>query len=228
MKTPWICLCSPEYRPLYERHFLPSFEAVRGDIDFNLHVLPLPNTSAGWATPDWNRHRLTALKTVRALMGMFKQAYDNRMVVSGVDFRFYEMPLFSERQRNCAILAAEDRAGVVCSDVIFVRLDKITFRFFDAWISVCELGGYSDDQIALNAVKSMMNSDDFGILPETYWTAGLRGLTRCPWEPGDFVPEPPEGIIMHHANFTVGVANKLALLDAVKAKIDARNGGNAP
>jgi hypothetical protein len=53
------------------------------------------------------------------------------------------------------------------------------------------------------------------LLPERYWTVGRMGQR---WLPGMTV-RPPKNLLMHHANWTVGVENKLRLLAAVKMSL---------
>jgi uncharacterized Zn-binding protein involved in type VI secretion len=54
------------------------------------------------------------------------------------------------------------------------------------------------------------------MMPGTYWTAGMQGTGV--WQKGDHVA-PPKDICLHHANFTIGAENKMALLDAVQAAV---------
>ena len=71
------------------------------------------------------------------------------------------------------------------------------------------------DQDACHFVKACLLSPYPRIrclLPERYWTFGRNDMH---WKPYMTV-NPPTNLLMHHANWTVGVANKLRLLEAVR------------
>jgi hypothetical protein len=59
----------------------------------------------------------------------------------------------------------------------------------------------------------------WGYLPVLFFGGGT--LTGLRWRPGDTLPV-PDPVLMHHANWTVGLANKVAQLHHVSAVVDAR------
>jgi hypothetical protein len=56
-------------------------------------------------------------------------------------------------------------------------------------------------------------------LPRSFYTPGMS--RRAVWRPGDPV-HPPRDIEMHHANWTLGIAHKIAQLEAVRRAVRAR------
>jgi len=60
-------------------------------------------------------------------------------------------------------------------------------------------------------------------LSERFWTPGQQG--RRGWSPGDPLAM-PDGVLLHHANWTVGVPNKLEQLEAGDAVVAAHRGSS--
>ena len=68
-----------------------------------------------------------------------------------------------------------------------------------------EAGAVDDDQDAVNAV----------------WTPGQEGSRN--WRRGDAL-DLPAGVLVHHANWTKGLANKVSQLEAVDELVAERAG----
>ena len=70
------------------------------------------------------------------------------------------------------------------------------------------------DQIVMNKLLSTGYDIKFDILdPVLYWTVGFL-TNACVWSNQEIIV--PKSIIMHHANFTIGIKNKIRLLNTVK------------
>ena len=75
-----------------------------------------------------------------------------------------------------------------------------------------------------NALKHFLRESNpfhikWGYLPIEFFGGGT--LTCKIWEPGKSLPV-PQNIIMHHANFTKGVDNKIAQLHYIKDIVKQR------
>lgn len=190
------------------------------DAEFDLIVLPLPASTPTFGDAGMNNARIRQL---RVIQGIFNHATIFGTVISGCDFRFYRKITAQELIPESGIYMTKDAENVFCTDLIAATKYNWDEGILDLWIRATELGSFSDDQVALNwAIKAM----DFPVktlAPDRFWNLGAApDLVRCPWQPGDLVPEPPEGMAMMHGNFTIGVENKLALLEAVRLKVAAR------
>lgn len=76
------------------------------------------------------------------------------------------------------------------------------------------LNKYHNDQVAVNMLikKSGLK---YGNLPDTYYTVGVEnGL----WHGSEDI-KIPNNILVHHANFAIGVDNKIKLINLVKNKM---------
>ncbi len=204
--TPWFATCSDAYRPLLEQHFLPSFESSGLSKHYDLHVLPLGEG-------------LTHLAVMEILLAALPR--DKLSVASGVDFRFYDDFNAVMMLRDDTFFAATsmDAPDIHCPDFIISSGKPLFFDFCADWLSEARRGK-EDDQVVMNWVNDWrLNS--LHKLPNQFWTIGLTPpLDRYPWQKGDRVPEPPEDIVLHHSNYVAaGVENKLALLEAVRLKV---------
>ncbi len=69
----------------------------------------------------------------------------------------------------------------------------------------------------------LKKKNQFGLrwnyLPNTFMSGGT--LTGRPWKPGISLPV-PQGIILHHANWTIGIENKIAQLRLVRQTVESR------
>jgi hypothetical protein len=85
-----------------------------------------------------------------------------------------------------------------------------------------------DQRACIEVLRSAPGLIRWNFLPVTYWSPGDP---RGRWHPGMSL-HPPRGLLLHHANHTVGVANKVAQLEAVEAlvsgrRVDGRDEGRA-
>jgi hypothetical protein len=101
------------------------------------------------------------------------------------------------------------------------RLEKCYYRLVRNALSSMNKWGSVSDKIAplLRTVKN-----DYGIkwryLPKEFFSPGI--MKRCIWSPGMEFPI-PRNIIMHHANWTTGVKNKIAQLQYVRDVVNKKN-----
>ena len=72
----------------------------------------------------------------------------------------------------------------------------------------------SQQIIRSNAVRGL----NVGTLPEEFWGPGSGLVSPLRWKPGMFL-DPPPNLLVHHANWTVGVANKAAQLEYIARKV---------
>lgn len=141
-------------------------------------------------------------------------------VISDVDVRFYNFSpedLSREMDPKTGVswdLLAQPDDGTFCAGFMFIRPNLANLELFRL-----VLGGiseYKSDQESLNsfALPRLGNLVKASLLPpEKYWTVG----------PGWAGGEPPSGLAVHHANWMIGIDNKLNLLAEILAKHNLQN-----
>lgn len=204
----WLTAASDSHTPILMKHFLPSWAR---------HLEPFSELQVEALRGDCGKFGEEAFNEMGriAVLRLSKKVRENpgrKMIVSGCDFHFYA-PFIGEVEaalNGHDIVGMNDIYGPVCGDFLaFVASDRIADLFL--WIHTHDRS-FSNEQFTLNAALSELGFR-VCLLPDTFWTYGLESKGK--WEPGAEV-HPPIDIRLHHANWTIGSENKMALLDAVE------------
>lgn len=245
---------TPSHRPLLEQHFLPSLptefgmhassieplartsssSAVRTIYDgerFCLAVLPQRSATGAFASDGFQS---TCLDKVDFILDALKRETEP-FLYSDVDVRFYG-PVVDDLTKllgNAAMSFQWDGArGGECTGFMVLRPTPQVKIFWERVKFAMERDGLMDQDAMHSAAKDLGTVSCpsgatacslclWHILPDRYWTFGRNDKH---WTPGTPV-NPPTDLLMHHANWTVGIENKLKLLDEVRRYDNARKGG---
>ncbi len=195
---------------MFQRHFLESFEATGLSKAFELQVENLDGNPGAFGEDSFNEMGKQSLVKTREFL---RQNLGRTVVQTGVDFRFYQD--FSgeilEAVKTNEIVGIDDVQFPFCGDFIACIATPAIVRLFDWMIEHDHK--YSNNEVTLN-----VGIETLGIkgktLDDNYWTIGM-GNRGSVWSLGDPV-NPPQSIKLHHANFTIGAAHKMALLEEVE------------
>lgn len=126
-----------------------------------------------------------------------------------------------------------DVIGGVNTGFFAVKNNKQTRAFFKTILGNLDSANFSQEQVLANHLLQNISmyptiAVKWGFLPKEYWTYGWVAATPDPttgyyrggWKPGALDFDIPKDIVIHHANWTAGIENKLNLLDIVKEKYD--------
>lgn len=133
------------------------------------------------------------------------------------DVQFFQDPRAGLRElfEGQELLGQHDVYTPICCGLMAVKPTPATRRLFlRVWQ---RFEGFAHDQMALNANLDGLNWQS---LPPSFWSIGLSNGAKV-WKSGQPV-DPPQGIIAHHGNFTVGLPDKLELMREVKRIINER------
>jgi DNA-directed RNA polymerase subunit F len=194
---------------MFEKHFAPSLRTSR--LNFSVRLLPQQSATGAFQSDGF---QATCLAKVGYILEVLAANLDGEpFIFSDVDVRFYGDPTADLMQLfgDSDILFQDDGPAGACTGFMVMRP---TPRVLEYWRKVAEWMRETNqmDQDAANRLLETPFAPAWGLLPERYWTVGRNGV--C-WKPGDPVA-PPADLMVHHANWTVGIENKLALLEAVK------------
>ena len=219
MKPLFLTGYSDGFADIFWQDWLPGYTAFLAE-HFELRIIRFTGETGNFGSEPYN-------DLCRTMIGTVAQALaenDGRVIVqSDCDMRIYRsFSLELERVTGAEgfqMATAMDRLGgepVHCGGFIVVKSTPETREFYGKWAEASKAEGIGSVQEPFN---QLLRSAPFKAmqLPETYWTCGLGDLPRL-WEPGDAIPFPPENIAFMHANFTIGVRHKRALLEAVRLK----------
>jgi hypothetical protein len=153
-------------------------------------------------------------------------------IFSDVDIRFYpggesisaeiQLCMSGHTDERPVFAFQDDGPGGCCTGFFAVRACPVALAIVEEVILCMRETGLMD-QDAFRAVLESHPEVRRVMLPPRYWTIGQTGKHWAPGEPVD----PPADLRMHHANWTVGVENKIALIKAVRGKMESRKGGFA-
>lgn len=215
-KVKLYALYTPSHEVLVNNWFLPS---IQDDFEIVLNFSPQTCPSGHFKQKGW---RETTIKKIDLIIRAIKENHNKIFIFSDVDIQFFA-PIKNEilqLMKNKDMVIQQNKPGVVCSGFFACRGNTRTLRLFQA-IKQYMLSNYANkynksDQDGLNHLL-ISTKNRFRIrwryLPYKYFGAGT--ITGQHWEKGKPLAV-PEDIVMHHANFTGGIPNKIAQLELVR------------
>ncbi len=198
------------HKPLVDQHFRPSLPA---EFKGKLRLKLLPQRGSGELdTEGFGATCLRKMEFLAEACGREKAPF----LFSDVDVRFYG-PVVADLTAQLGDLDmifqwdGRHPKARECTGFFVVRPSPRTRQLIAGVIKRMRATG-EYDQDAVHWALDQDSGVKTGFLCARYWSAGRMGKI---WEPGQPC-DPPANILVHHGNWTKGIANKLALLDAVK------------
>ena len=215
-------LVTPSHAALLNHWFLRTMPADCVSVVHSRDAEP-----AQFARGHW--HRVVGQKLEIVLDAIAALDPDALFVMSDVDVCFYGAIAddLRRRMRGLDVLFQNNRPSLpeaadnVCSGFMVIRATARSSDFFERARNVLRTAddaAVGDQRACIEVLRAFPDLIRWGFLPVTYWSPGDP---RGRWEPGMSLA-PPEGLLLHHANHTIGVANKLAQLQAVASLMEIR------
>jgi|688.fasta_scaffold626477_2 hypothetical protein len=195
---------------VFLNNFIETFPFEEG-LDLEIKYFPQECRSGKYREDGWKK---TMWKKVEYIIESLNETEDNEMFVhADIDIQFFgniKNDLIQLIDSSNKDILFQDDGGVVCMGFFICRKNEKTLSFFKKVLEF--LNSFEDDQVATNYFLKE-NTVSYGILPQRYYTVGIKhGL----WFGDETKFEIPNDILMHHANYTKGVDNKLKLLKHIK------------
>jgi len=207
MKIPLFTYYTATHEGLFERFFYPSY-LEHLSRDFELTVVKGDQLCSGsYMQTNWT---LQLRERIIYLNEFIQTTKSNYFLLSDVDVIFYKNikdELIEEIKGFDLVMQDDSFEGMpnnLCAGFYFCRINETTKAFF-AKVSA-EFNDELDDQGNINHHLIRSNKIRFKALPRRFYNLRF-------WKPGDVIRYPDFPIVMYHANFTIGVANKLFLLE---------------
>lgn len=207
-------LRSSAYAEIFDRHFKPSWDAEFG-AQSSLHIGECETCVYG--TRQFRKEMLERLwGRAEKARDAFINAPQTMQVFCGCDMRFLHgaRTALLEYVTPGHIWCSADSLTVACCDFMAFLPSQAVSDFFAQAARHCERYGFADDQVATNDDKFRLRAM-LRLLPKIFWTHGIAENSPGVWDGADIavLPPAPNGMVMHHANFTIGAENKMRLLD---------------
>jgi len=139
-----------------------------------------------------------------------KEAHGQHFVFSDCDIQFFgrTKEILLDTIANCDMAAQKNDDQEICAGFFICKASDKMRDIFSKCIEDLNQGTHND-QVALNRYKHMFTWKFLNA--RQFW------CPRYHWKPGKRL-NVPEDILVHHANWTVGIGNKIKMLATVKEK----------
>lgn len=218
-KIKLYALSTPSHDILKDTFFLPS---IQDDFDIIIQQEEQTCQSAQFMENGWTK---TTIKKVDLIIQAIHENWGSFFIFSDVDIQFFQPIqelIIQCIENNDLVIQRNSPDGVLCSGFFACRANEKTLALWRDVKKTMEDNPKQSDQISLNqCIKRNSKKNPYDIrwdyLPDIFFGGGT--LTGCLWYPGQKLPI-PANIIMHHANWTRGIANKIAQLTYVKQHVE--------
>jgi hypothetical protein len=166
---------------------------------------------------------------IDAIIKAIKENNGQIFMFCDADAQFFNKIEISGMEKYDMLFQRDNPSGTLCAGVFFCKGNGRTLEF---WQEVKKLMGkkiserIQDDQDAVNFIlrknklQQFIKNNKFkikwGYLPAEFYGAGT--LTGKLWTSEEYLPV-PENIILHHANYTQGLENKIGQMEYLKKHV---------
>lgn len=169
-----------------------------------------------FASTNWNE---ATKQKITALLDIINSTDDEYFIFSDVDVQFFK-PIWNlgiKALEHHDIVFQNDYYGAQCTGFFYCRNNKRTKQLFSEALKIHEQ--YRDDQTSIQAVLNFIPELKHALLPKEYFT---YGMFYNHWH-GEREFKLPANIVLHHANWVIGIEKKIELLKATRYNYEQRN-----
>jgi len=198
---------SDSHNQLYQQFFLPTLPQ---DLELNSHLIPQECDTANFKDRGWSQ---TCYRKTKIFLQACDENPKDIFIFSDVDVQFFCSSIVDDLLKELLdhdIACQYDTGYLPYCSGFFVC--KVNNRTKDLFYKISKL--YIDeDQTSLNYHIKTCNAK---FLSHRFYTVAQNIGTV--WNGQDF--DIPRDILIHHANWVVGVQNKISLLKLVREKYE--------
>lgn len=225
-------LFTDSHKKFLSDYFLPTFP-YRKEIELTLLHRPQHCKTAVFESEGWKE---TMRDKSLCFYEKIKECKDNEIFMFiDPDIQFFKDFYYDivSRMQTQDIVWQNDIVGGVNTGFFAVKNNKRTRGFFKTVLGNLDSKDFSQEQVLANHLLQNLSqypsiNVNWSFLPLEYWTYGQIAPTadtrtnscRGSWTPDALDFDIPKDIVIHHANWTSGIENKLKLLDIVRKKYD--------
>lgn len=216
--VPLYSFYTPSHQVLKDDWFLPS---LQDNFDVHISFYPQECTQAAWMAKGWTQ---TTLHKIELILEAIEQHWNDLFIYADIDIQFFapiESLILNSMQGKDIVFQKHNQDGEICSGFFVCRANQKTRKLFQDVYERMKNNSKISDQPALNYYLITCQNPynlDWDYLPDAFFAGGTLKVEKRAWKRGDFL-EIPEHIVLHHANCTRGVKNKVAQLLYVKKQV---------
>ena len=221
-KIKLYAIYTPSHAILKDKWFLPS---IQDDFDLVIEFHKQTCSSASFMDTGWTS---TTVKKVELIIRAIEENWGKIFIFSDVDIQFFA-PIQNKIEQlmkdKDMVIQKNHPNGQLCSGFFACRGNEKTLQLWQDAYKLMHNNKEISDQKALNyclrGKKSKENKYKviWDYLPSIFF--GAATLTGHGWKPKRKLPV-PKNIVMHHANWTKGIKNKIAQLNYVRKIVKER------
>jgi len=210
-----LTFVTPSHSELYEDWFLASLDSIGFNRSDLVTCFGEQNGSGTFKQPGFCETVTRKAWAIHTQLG--KMVDGDILVFSDCDVQFFG-PFMAEIEENLESVdvtgQADKRGHQVCAGFVAMSVNESTTALWE--LAALDTHKYPDKEQDQTALNSHLKNMSHNVLSDRYWTVGKIKLAY--WDGYDF--DIPDDIIMHHANFAVGMDRKLELMDKVYQKVN--------
>lgn len=219
-KMKLYAIYTPSHRVFKDKWFLPS---IQDDFDLVIEFHKQICSSASFMSSGWAN---TMIKKVELIIRAIEENWGKVFIYSDVDIQFFA-PVQNKIEQlikgKDIVFQKNNPAGKICAGFFACRGNEKTLQLWQDVHRYMINNKEISDQATLNKCLRGKNKNKYNViwdyLPNIFFGGGT--LTGCSWKPKKKLPIPKK-IVMHHANYSIGIKNKIAQLNYVRKKVNAR------
>lgn len=198
------------HKELYEDYFKKTWDENKLDKSFDLVVDYFPQESGGnFMDEGWN---LTMKKKVKYILKSIEDTWGESFIHADCDIQFFgdfKKDIKDKLEKND--LVAQRDESLLCAGFFACKSNEKTKELWEKVYN--NIDKFGNDQLALNSLKGDVKTD---FLDEKYFNISF--VYNGVWTVESKVDANliPKDIYIHHANWTVGVNNKIKMMNYVR------------
>lgn len=200
------------HKVILDNYFLKTLPKD-DNIDLVIEKFNQDCSSGSFMSSGWN---ITMHKKVELILRGIEENFNKVFIHADCDIQFFDSftdDCLNQLQDNDVV--GQDDAGNICCGFMVIRGNEKTKAIFNEVLN--SMNKYGNDQIAFNKLRRGKIKSN--VLNKRYMS--IHHLNGCKvWDPSQIIPKINKDIILHHANFVVGVENKIKILDGVRKQYD--------
>ena len=206
-------LYSKSHVDIFEKWFLPSLKLTNPNIDLRCNIYDQVCPSGNFMETGWKE---TMIIKNELIVNSLNETEEGEIIIhSDIDIQFFKdikknlnLSLFIDND----IICQEDAPSVFCYGFMIIKNNIKTKNMFKHILETVKQTKHTDQEL-LNKLYKQFNVSVLAY-DNSYFSIWMKNGCKV-WN-GEEVPNIPNNLILHHANWTVGVENKIKLLNMVK------------
>lgn len=201
------------HKELLNNYFITSLKKTNKNLDLVVKKFEQKCTKGDYMSIGWHE---TMTNKVDYILEGIKENWGGLFIHADCDIQFFG-PIKEDviNQLGNKDLAAQDDGGEMCCGFFVCRSNERTKNLFENVKK--QINNNYNDQQATNKLAKKYISCKY--LDEKYYSI-YRSTDKKRWEKSMQINNIPKNILIHHANWTVGIENKIELMNRVKEVIE--------